>query len=110
MSARVGTAAGSTQYVLDVNLCAAAGVWGLLPGVPQDDNNWSAGDVSADGAVLYLATSDGGLSIVDSRCNSSGGSVVIANRKVSGPIEEEGLHGVHRQLRRNEHPKTKEGC
>jgi hypothetical protein len=24
--------------------------------------------------------------------------------------EEEGLHGVHRQLRRNEHPKTKEGC
>jgi hypothetical protein len=23
---------------------------------------------------------------------------------------EEGLHGVHRQLRRNEHPKTKEGC
>jgi hypothetical protein len=24
--------------------------------------------------------------------------------------EEEGLHGVHRQLNRNEHPKTKEGC
>jgi hypothetical protein len=24
--------------------------------------------------------------------------------------EEEGLHGVHRQLCRNEHPKTKEGC
>jgi hypothetical protein len=24
--------------------------------------------------------------------------------------EEEGLHGVHRQLRRNKHPKTKEGC
>jgi hypothetical protein len=24
--------------------------------------------------------------------------------------EEEGLHGVHRQLRRNEHQKTKEGC
>jgi hypothetical protein len=23
---------------------------------------------------------------------------------------EEGLHGVHRQLRHNEHPKTKEGC
>jgi hypothetical protein len=57
----------------------------LVPGVPEDDNNWSAGDVSADGAVLYLATSDGGLSIVDSRSNSSssGGSAVIANRKVS---------------------------
>jgi hypothetical protein len=24
--------------------------------------------------------------------------------------EEEGLNGVHRRLRRNEHPKTKEGC
>jgi hypothetical protein len=63
-------------------------VWGLVPGIPEDDNNWSAGDVSADGAVLYLATSDGGLSIVDSRSNSSsiGGSVVIANRKVSGLV------------------------
>jgi hypothetical protein len=60
-------------------------VWGLLPGVPDDDNNWSAGDVTADGAVLYLATSDGGLSIVDSRNSSSssgGNTVIIANRKV----------------------------
>lgn len=58
-------------------------MWGLVPGVPEDDNNWSAGDVSADGSVLYLATSDGGLSVVDARSSSSsGGSVVIANRKV----------------------------
>jgi hypothetical protein len=29
---------------------------------------------------------------------------------ISTRKKEEGLHGVHRQLRRNEHPKTKEGC
>ncbi|WIA35857.1 hypothetical protein OEZ86_004241 [Tetradesmus obliquus] len=74
-----------TVRTLDVN----TGVWGLVPGVPEEDNNWSAGDVSADGSVLYLATSDGGLSVVDARSSSSssgsgsGGSVVIANRKVN---------------------------
>jgi hypothetical protein len=33
-----------------------------------------------------------------------------SNSQKRNTEEEEGLHGVHRQLRRNEHPKTKEGC
>jgi hypothetical protein len=37
---------------------------------------------------------------------------VKSNRKTAfaAEEEEEGLHGVHMHLRRNEHPKTKEGC
>jgi hypothetical protein len=31
-------------------------------------------------------------------------------QEVVSVCEEEGLHGVHRRLRRDKHPKTKEGC
>jgi hypothetical protein len=40
---------------------------------------------------------------------SNWGTVQVASVESAEKNEEEGLHGVHRQLRRNEHPKTKDG-
>lgn len=63
--------------------CDYAGVWHLVPGVPGDpeENNWSAGDVTPDGAVIYLATSSGQLNIVDTRCCQAVNSGVLISTR-----------------------------
>lgn len=76
-----------------VMLCCAvprrAGVWDLVAGVPDShDNNFSAGDATPDGSTIYLATSSGLFTQLDTRANSASTStstqqqLMIANRCV----------------------------
>lgn len=65
--------------------CMCAGVWGIVGGVPDDldECNWSAGDATPDGSTVFLATSAGQLSLMDTRtANSSSAAphLTISNR------------------------------
>lgn len=65
--------------------CMCAGVWGIVGGVPHDldECNWSAGDATPDGSTVFLATSAGQFSLMDTRtANSSSAAphLTIANR------------------------------
>lgn len=74
------------------------GVWGIVGGVPDDldECNWSAGDATPDGSTVFLATSEGQFSLMDTRtANSSSVAphLTIANRKVNTlQLHSDGVH------------------
>lgn len=56
----------------------------VVSGFPAgvSDDGWSAGEAAAEGAVLFMATSDGHMTCLDTRAPDSSSTWVIANRKV----------------------------
>lgn len=66
----------------------AAGVFDVVSGFPpgSSDEGWSAGEAAADGALMFLATSDGHLTCHDTRQPDSSSSWVIGNRKVGEQV------------------------